>query len=360
MKIPEILTSLSGARIASADMWEKHRRDEIHTLFENFVYGVAPNCPEDMRFSVKTSERERSITQKKADIIFSNFKISADIFIPTGNTQKLPAYLLCMHQFEERSCNTDKKLDFEIVPILDIVKRGYAAVIMKTSQICPDIFTDEPYGDGIFKWMNYPKRDNSWSIIAAWSWGLSRVMDYLQTDEDIDEKRVAVIGHSRSGKAALWAAASDKRFAMVVSNNSGCTGAAMTRGKKGEHVKDINDKFHWFCENYIKYNDNEELLPVDQHMMLALIAPRPLYVASSSQDEWADPDSELLSCRLASEVYNLYSLDGIIAPEKIAENTPYHEGTIAYHRKTGKHSLTKQDWKLFLKFSDNYLKEKLL
>lgn len=357
MKIPELLTSLSGVRITSADMWEKYRRHEIYTLFENFVYGVAPDCPKNMRVSVKTIERECHIIQKKAELIFPDFKIGADIFIPRGQMQKLPAYLLCMHQFEERSCNIDEELEFEIVPILDIISSGYAVVIMKTSQICPDIFTGQPYGDGIFKWMDYPKRDNSWSIIAAWAWGLSRVMDYLQTDGDIDEKRVAVIGHSRSGKAALWAAASDRRFAMAVSNNSGCTGAAVTRGKKGEHVKDINDKFHWFCENYIKYNDDEEMLPIDQHMLLALIAPRPLYVASSSQDEWADPDSELLSCRLASEVYSLYGAEGVAAPAVIEQNMPYHEGRIAYHCKTGKHSLTKQDWDLFLKFSDTYLKD---
>lgn len=356
MKTPEILTALSGEQITSTIMWEKHRRDEIYMLFENFVYGVAPECPKDMCFSVKTIEREHSITQKKADIIFPNFIIGADIFIPTGNTQKLPAYLLCMHQFEEENCNIDEELDFETVPILDIIKRGYAVVTMKTSQICPDIFTGEPYGDGIFKLIDYPKRDNAWSIIAAWSWGLSRVMDYLQTDGDIDESRVAVIGHSRSGKTALWAGASDKRFAMVISNNSGCTGAAMTRGKKGEHVKYINDTFHWFCENYIKYNDDEDMLPIDQHMLLALIAPRPLYVASSSLDEWADPDSELRSCRLASEVYRLYGLEGVVAPAVIEQNVSYNEGRIAYHCKNGEHSLTKQDWKLFLDFSDKHLK----
>ena len=138
MKIPEILTSLSGEQITSTDMWEKYRRNEIYTLFENFVYGVAPGCPRDMRFSVKNIERKHNITQKKADIIFPTFKIIADIFIPTGNTKKLPAYLLCMHQFEEKSCNIDEELDFEIAPILDIVKRGYAVVTMKTSQICPD------------------------------------------------------------------------------------------------------------------------------------------------------------------------------------------------------------------------------
>lgn len=357
MKTPEILTSLSGEKITSTKLWEMYRRDEIYMLFENFVYGVAPECPKDMRFSVKMTEREHGVTQKKADIIFSDFHISADIFIPTGNSKKLPAYLLCMHQFEEECCDIDSGLDFEIVPILDILRRGYAVVTMKTSQICPDVFTDELYGDGIFKRIAYPKRDNSWSIIAAWAWGLSCVMDYLQTDADIDGSRVAVVGHSRSGKTALWTGASDKRFAMVISNNSGCTGAAMTRGKKGEHVKDINDTFHWFCENYIKYNDNETFLPVDQHMLLALIAPRPLYVASSSLDEWADPESELRACRLASQIYELYGSEGLIAPESIAENIAYHEGMIGYHRKTGEHSLTKQDWNRFMDFSDKHLKE---
>lgn len=358
MTYPKILTALSGNEIISKEMWEKYRKNEIFSIFQNFVYGVPPiDRPPDLSFSVKTIERENSIIQKKVFISFSDYSIEADVFVPKGNANPLPAYLLIMHQFEENSCDIDSHLDFEIIPILDIIKRGYAAVTMKTSKICPDFFTDELHNDGIFSVFDYPKRSNSWSIIASWAWGASRVMDYLETDKDIDAENVALIGHSRSGKTALWAGASDKRFKMIVSNDSGCTGAAFTRGKTGEHLKDINKATDWFCDNYKNYDEDENMLPIDQHMLLALIAPRPLYVASASEDAWADPNMELFACRLAEDAYALYGLDGVIVPEnEIKNDTPYHDGHIAYHRRTGKHALKKSDWSFFIDFSDKYLK----
>lgn len=354
---PEILTSLSGNKINSTQSWEKHRRNEIHTLFQNFVYGVQPiDRPDDLAFQVEEIHRENDILQKKVTLSFSGYAICADVFLPEGNQCKLPAYLMLMHQFEERNCDIDHALDFEIVPILDIVKRGYALVAMKNSRLSGDFFEGERYKQGVFNVLDYERRDNSWSIIGAWSWGASRVMDYLETDADIDEERVIVIGHSRSGKTALWAAACDQRFAMAVSNNSGCTGAAFTRGKVGEHVKDINTLTDWFCENYRKYNDEEDMLPVDQHMLLALIAPRPLYVASSSEDDWADPEKERFSCILASEAYELYGQRGVIFPETGTEdNVAYHEGMIGYHCKSGNHGITKFDWNYFMDFSDKYV-----
>lgn len=363
MNYPQILTSLSGNKITSREAWEKHRRNEIFMLFQNFVYGVPPiDKPENLKFSVTEIKRENNILQKKITIGFTEHEFGADIFVPQGNSRHLPAFFLIMHQFEEEQCDIDNELDFEIIPILDIIKRGYAVVTMKTSGICPDLFqnklnSEKLYCDGIFTKINYPHRSNSWSIIAAWAWGASRVMDYLETDKDIDKDKVIITGHSRSGKTALWAAASDKRFKMAVSNDSGCTGAAFTRGKKGEHVKDINDVTHWFCENYTKYNDDEDMLPVDQHMLLALIAPRPLYVASSSKDEWADPEHELLSCKLAGEAYSLYGLDGLIIPQTGIElDKAYHDGLIGYHRKTGEHCLVKFDWNFFMDFADKYVK----
>ena len=141
-----------------------------------------------------------------------------------------------MHQWEEEHYDINKELDHEIMSIPTILSRGYAIVIMKTSRICPDVFSGEHYKEGIFTAIDRVRSGNSWGIIASWAWGASRIMDYLETDKDIDEKRVAVIGHSRSGKTALWAGAQDERFAMAVSNNSGCSGAAMTRGKRGEHI----------------------------------------------------------------------------------------------------------------------------
>ena len=355
MIIPNLLTSLSGEPVASADDWRKYRRDEIKLLFENCVYGAVPADPETLQVRVKGRKRVQGILQKKVELFFANCKIDAEVFLSADNTRKMPAFLLCMHQFQEQCCDLDQELDFEILPIPEIVKRGYAAVVMKTSGICPDVFTGKPFEEGIFQAMPCPRRGNSGAVIAAWAWGLSRVLDYLQTDVNIDETRVAVLGHSRSGKTALWAGACDERFAMVVLNNSGCTGAAVTRGKKGEHIRDINGAFDWFCENYKKYNDNEAMLPVDQHMLLALIAPRPLYIASSSEDEWADPDSELLSCRLASAAYGLYGMDGAVVPEYVERDVSYNNGRIAYHRKTGIHSLTKFDWNFFMDFADRFL-----
>lgn len=356
MIYPEILTALSGQKIAGKEMWEKYRRAEIRTILENFVYGVPPvDRPKDMAFSVRETQREQGVLQKKVEFTFSGYAMGVDLFIPAEHEKPLPAFIHIMHQAEEQACDIDNKLDFPLLPILEIAGRGYGLAVMKTSRLCPDFFSGPRYQEGVFTALDAARRDNSWSIIAAWAWGVSRVMDYLETDGDIDSRRVAVIGHSRGGKAALWAGATDQRLAMVISNESGCTGAAFTRGKTGEHVKDINGATDWFCENYRLYNDDEAMLPIDQHMLLALIAPRPLYVASASEDEWADPDSELLSCRLAGAAYGLYGKTGVLAPETIENDMPYHGGEIAYHRRTGSHALTRFDWRLFLDFADQKL-----
>ena len=363
MNYPQILTSLSGNKITTKEAWEKHRRDEIFYLFQNYVYGVPPiDKPENIKFSVKEIEREQNILQKKVTISFDEVEFGADVFVPQKNQDSLPAFFFLIHQAYEEKYNFDKELDTEIIRISDIINRGYAVVIMKTSGICPDLFqnklnSEKLYCDGIFTKLDYYHRSNSWSIIGAWAWGVSRVMDYLETDNDIDSNKVIITGHSRCGKTALWVAASDTRFAMAVSNDSGCTGAAFTRGKTGEHVKDINDVTHWFCENYTKYNDDEDMLPVDQHMLLALIAPRPLYVASSALDDWADPEAELLSCRLAGEAYRLYGMDGVVVPDEGAKiDAVYHSGRIGYHKKTGEHSISEYDWNCFMDFADKNIK----
>ena len=234
-------------------------------------------------------------------------------------------------------------------PIEQIVAAGMGVATAYYGDIDPD-FHDE-FRNGIHALFpehrpsaEHPQR---WGSIAAWAWGLSRLLDTLESQvPQVDSQRVAVLGHSRLGKTALWAGATDSRFAAVISNNSGCGGAALSRRAVGETVGRINSSFpHWFCPNFHQYNEQEAKLPIDQHQLLALAAPRLLYVASASGDRWADPHGEFLSLQLAGEVYDKLSSDK--GPAEAPERR-----RIGYHLRDGKHDITAWDWTHYLRFVD--------
>jgi pimeloyl-ACP methyl ester carboxylesterase len=241
-----------------------------------------------------------------------HFYFPLHLFVPKGKEKPVPAILtICNRGIKD--ADPARHFLSPFWPAETIVARGYAAAVILTHDIAPDF--DDGFTMGFHKL--YPctpekRPGNAWGTLSAWAWGASRVMDYFVTDEDIDEHRVAVVGHSRGGKTALWCAAQDERFAMAVSSSAGTSGDAITRGKIGETVRDITGRFpYWFCNNYKKYSDNEDALPIDQHMLLGLIAPRLCYISAKTFDSWADPVRQFESCVEASKVYALFGLNGV-------------------------------------------------
>ena len=388
--LPDLLLSEDGSKVTTAEEWEAARRPEILGLFEEYIYGRFPGG--DLRQSAGIVSRQQDAHGGLADRY--EFKISLErsdrevsfnllVYLPAGAGEPVPVFLgynfngnYTVHADEginiteswvrnnkgsgitdNRASEQSRGKDASRWPVEMILERGYGLATMYYGDIDPDF--DDSFQNGVHplfyeSGQTMPEKDE-WGSIAAWSWGLSRAMDFLSGWEAIDHSRVVVIGHSRLGKTSLWAGASDERFAMVVSNNSGCGGAALSRREFGETVKRINTSFpHWFCRNFHNFNDRVSELPVDQHMLIALIAPRPVYIASAQEDQWADPHGEYLSAYHATKVYNLYGrvvLD--LAPPGI--NSPMKDTRIGYHIRSGPHDITRYDWQQYLDFADMHL-----
>lgn len=390
--LPELLVTQNGRKIRTLKQWEKVRKPEILHLFQQEVFGKVPGKLEISEIIVHEDAGEAMgglAIRKQLDLVFrkNNQELSMGllIYLPKTDT-KVPVFLgynfmgnhtilsdpnirlsqswvhdnpslgVIHNQITEQSRGVqDNRWQVE-----KIIKAGYGLATVYYGDIDPD---KDDFLNGIHPLFYNSGQENpasdEWGAIAAWSWGLSRVMDYLEKDEQVNAKQVIVIGHSRLGKTALWAAASDPRFAACISNDSGCMGAALSRRKFGETVAVINSSFpHWFCGNFKKYSGRENELPIDQHMLLALIAPRPLYVASATEDLWADPKGEFLSARLASDVYHLYGLEGLTIDEMPRPDSPVI-GVVSYHIRTGKHDITSYDWEQYIRFADEQVKKEV-
>lgn len=358
--LPNLFRAQDGDSAPTPDQW-KARREVILNHFREQVYGRSPGRPAKLGFqTLKTDPQAMggAATMKQIAIVSRHagrsHRFVLTLMLPNAVTKPVPVFLLLNHRSDDHIDPTREKRS-PFWPAEEMIARGFGVAAFQTWTVAPD--HRDRYRKGAIELFEGttegPRPANAWGAVAAWSWGASRALDYLQTDKRVDGRKVAVVGHSRGGKAALWAAAEDQRFAMAISNNSGEGGASLARRNFGETIEKVNEGFpHWFAENYKAYAGREEALPVDQHMLMSLIAPRPLYVTSAENDLWSDPKGEFLSLAHASPVYGLWQQPAM-KPEAMPElDEPVIVGTRGYHIRSGSHGLTTYDWERFADFAD--------
>lgn len=382
--LPDLLVMSGGARVRSAADWTR-RRTEIQSLIESQMFGRAPAQPGAIRFSVDGVDKAAlggMAIRKHITIETAGRTIRLLLYLPANAARPVPVFVglgfgpnhtvhpdpgipLAGTWVPDKTTQaaslqpaqeTSRGSAASRWQVETVVSRGYGVATAYYGDIEPDVtgaLTQGVRGAFLKPGQNTPG-DDEWGAIAAWAWGLSRVADYLVRDTDVDASRLALVGHSRLGKTALWAGAMDPRFGIVISNDSGEGGAAISRRRFGETVADLNTRFpHWFCGNYRQFSGREDQMPFDAHMLLALIAPRPLYVASAHEDQWADPSGEFLSAVAASAVYELLGKKGIGTARMPPVNQPVGD-VVRYHVRAGKHDITAYDWQQYLDFADRH------
>ena len=330
-----------------AEGWEKLRREYIQLLCRE-EYGTPLPPPTELYFEEIPPAKVRSFCAGEADlkhmiargtVCGKPFSFPFTAAIPKDG-DKIPFFV---------HCNFESAVHNKYSPTEEIINHGFALISVCHNDVTSD---NDDFTNGLAAAV-IPDPDHrapdAPGKIAMWAWASMRLLDYALTQDRLDPTRAAVIGHSRLGKTALVTGMLDPRFAYVISNDSGCSGAAITRGKVGEQLGGIANRFYyWFCENYKKYTDHSTL-PFDQHMLIAASAPRTVMVGSALEDTWADPDSEFLSCVAASPAWQAFGMPGFIAPDRLpAPGDRFEEGNICYHLRTGAHYLSRKDWHVYM------------
>ena len=376
---PDPLVFNDGKRVKNASDWKK-RREEILRVYETEVYGRTPRKKVGTAFRAGAAETalEGKALRKQVTILFNGKedgpKASLLIYTPAAAKGPVPAFLglnfagnhtvsadsgialgkVWIRGKESDATDAQRGSSVQQWQVEKILAHGFGLATIYYGDIEPDF--DGGISRGVrplfFKAGQTAPEPDEWGAIGAWAWGLSRAVDYLEADKSVDAKRIALMGHSRMGKTAMWAAAQDPRFAIVISNESGKGGASLFRRTYGETIEHLNVAFpHWFCGNFKKYNDQPEQLPVDQPELAALIAPRPLYIASAEEDRGSDPKGEFLSGVAVGPVYELLGKQGLGTSEMPGLHQPVMH-TVGYHIRAGKHDVTEYDWEQYVGFAE--------
>ncbi len=389
--LPDPLVFADGTRVAAQADWPK-RRKELLDLFTDQMYGRMPERPAQMRFNVYNLDRHAlggKATREQISILFLGKEDGPrmDLLVYVPNQVKRPPVILGLNFWGNQTINPDQgirvsdrwiessggsSIDLSCVknnrateacrgidqgrwPVEKILDAGYALATAYRGDIDPD--RNDGYDESIRSaWPELAQGGNNFSTIAAWAWAMSRALDYLEQDHLVDGRHVVAFGWSRLGKAAIWAGATDPRFVAVISNESGAGGAKVFHDVHGETVELLNTRFpYWFCKNFKQYNGRDAELPFDQNEVLALIAPRPIYIASAILDENADPQGEFLGALAVTPVYRFLGTTGLPATEWPSVDQPIL-GRVSYHVRRGVHSVTAFDWEEYLRFCEAYVK----
>lgn len=381
-ELPDPLVMFDGTPVRTPEDWTQKRRPELTRLFQHYVYGYLPPSG---RIEAEVTKTVPDLlggkaTLKEVTIRFPWLKcehppvLRLAVFVPNGRKGRAPVFLTLDSRGPE-AVLADERItpsahppegnkpaargsaaDWWCVDLL--IDRGYAFAMFHQSDIDPD---KHDFTDGLHACLDYagvPERSRP-GTIAAWAWGLHRAADYLATDPDIDPERICLTGHSRRGKTALFAAATDERVALVVPHQSGTGGMALSRNNDQETVERINRVFpHWFADEFTSFDRREDRLPVDQHLLTALVAPRPLLETAGLQDTWANYDSALRNLKAADPVYKLLGGKGLVGDGTLTageEMTPDTAGELLQYRLDVKHEFNREFWKAILGFTDLHL-----
>ncbi len=363
---PDPLAFMDGRKVATREQWTGGRRRELGALFEHYMYGISPPLP------VKATEevgRARdfhggagTLREFSLDIGPAGApKIALMLVLPKGG--RAPVFL-GLNFFGNHALVRDDSVALPLHAgkmrargeqagswlIERTIERGYGVATFNYHDVDPD--TDD-FTNGIHP--HYPA-EYDWGAIAAWAWGLRRTVDFLLTVPGVDGKRIAAVGHSRQGKAALLAAAFDERMAMAIPSQAGCGGTAPSRGRVGETVRQINTVFpHWFNAEFKSFNDRVERLPFDQHCLVAMMAPRPVLLANAVEDQHANPAGQFEVLKAADPVYRFLGMDGL-ADREMPEPGLLSAGRLGYHIRPGEHFMGPEDWAVFLDYAGRWLR----